>query len=211
MRPEDLSDGGIDEFGDRNPSSDPFARLFPPDAFPARIARPVIAFEEDQFPHPGSSRRNSAGGEQPRGAEEEPLCFAAGTQILLADGATKAIEKIEIGQLVLACPHDELQADPTPCRVMAGLPQSTGRRSHAVSIAVADYVGARQSSGQRRCIPFDVPSRGWVAAGDLRPGDVLKTDSGIRAKVRGVKDTGEAAGTVARGKQSTFILWLFLA
>ena len=41
------------------------------------------------------------------GGQFVPVCFAAGTQILLADGTTKPIERIERGEEVLAASHQD--------------------------------------------------------------------------------------------------------
>jgi hypothetical protein len=110
----------------------------------------------------------------------------------MADGTTKAIEKIEAGQLVLACLHDKPDADPTPCRVME-VYHNPPARLLSVTLESSDPVAGDSIIRATERHPFYIPSRGWVEARDLSVGDVFKTIDGSRVEVRAVEHNGQQA------------------
>jgi YD repeat-containing protein len=97
-------------------------------------------------------------------------CFVAGTQVLLADGTSRAIEQIEAGTMVLAVPEDAPEASPIACRVLEvyhNLPVPIWE------VHVQDGI-IRTTAGH----PFYVKQRGWVKVHELRAGDRLRTVEG---------------------------------
>ncbi|MEN1681765.1 MAG: polymorphic toxin-type HINT domain-containing protein [Planctomycetota bacterium] len=85
------------------------------------------------------------------------------------DGA-RAIEELKAGDLVLSRDeHDDGTAAPTPCRVEEVFVRE-GRLMH---LGVA---GGQVATTPEH--PFFVKDEGWVAAGDLQPGDRLATAAG---------------------------------
>ncbi|MEU4423781.1 polymorphic toxin-type HINT domain-containing protein [Actinoplanes sp. NPDC024001] len=103
--------------------------------------------------------------------------FAAGTPVLLADGSTKAIEKLEPGDTVKAT--DPASGRTEPQQVVASVAGSGDK--HLVDL---EFAGAGAGGGG----PPDVTAtaghkfysldRGWVAAAELRDGEKLRDDSG---------------------------------
>lgn len=103
-----------------------------------------------------------------------PECFPAGTQVTIADGSRKSIERIRVGQLVLS--FDEATNALVPGRV-----ERTFIRQDADSLVVVN--GALFATPNH---PF-YTQRGWVLAGLLRDADRLvglhDAKSGIAARV----------------------------
>jgi len=107
------------------------------------------------------------------GEESENLyqaCFAAGTLVLLADGTTKRIEDILPGELVLAAsdrdPEGRIEAKP-----VVEIYHNKPRRILELEV---DGQVIRTTENH----PIYARSRGWVKAGDLTPGDALRTNAG---------------------------------
>ncbi|MFD4658162.1 polymorphic toxin-type HINT domain-containing protein [Kitasatospora sp. NPDC058444] len=113
-----------------------------------------------------------------------PVCplnsFPAGTRVLMADGSTRAIETVRIGDDVLA-------TDPT-----TGL---TGPRRVADTIYTPDdrdftdvSLGAGQSLTSTDHHPFWAENRKqWTDAADLKPGDELRDPAGQPRRVEDVR------------------------
>jgi hypothetical protein len=112
----------------------------------------------------------------------------AGTAVLMADGSKKAIEKVGVGDLVLATgPGDGTIALPvtatitgTGDRELVRITVETGGADGPATIVATDNH------------PFWVPSAGgWVEAGHLLPGQWLQTSAGTWVQI----------GSVHRGVQ----------
>jgi hypothetical protein len=90
-------------------------------------------------------------------------CFAAGTPLLTPAGS-RPIERIEVGDDVLARPEDASAGDIRPRRVLQTFVREA--RIHELR------VGGRliETTAEH---PFFVPDRGWTPAGSLQPGDRL--------------------------------------
>ena len=104
-----------------------------------------------------------------------PVCFAAGTLVLMADGSSRPIERIKAGELVLAASEFDPEGPVKPCRVVEKF-QREPEQLLAVHLA----------GGAIRCTlkhPFYVRGKGWTGAGDLRAGDGLRTAPGDWAAV----------------------------
>jgi hypothetical protein len=114
---------------------------------------------------------------------EVPVCFPAGTAILLADGATKPIEQIVRGEKVRAVMHDDPEG-----------PISVGEVVEVYHHEPRNLVEVEVGGGLIRCTPkhpFYVRGRSWTAAAELRPGDSLRLDTGGWITVGSVVDKGE--------------------
>ncbi|WP_144127532.1 polymorphic toxin-type HINT domain-containing protein, partial [Catellatospora sichuanensis] len=112
--------------------------------------------------------------------------FAPDTPVLLADGSSRPIADVRIGDEVLATdPRSEV----TRPRPVTDTIVGTGRK-HLVEITVE---GAGDESGPSRITatanhPFWVPDlRQWVDAGNLRAGQLLRTGSGAWVQISAVR------------------------
>ena len=112
-----------------------------------------------------------------------PVCFAAGTPILLADGTIKLIEQIERGERVRGAFHD----DPEGAISEGGVVEVY---HHALRKLVQVEIGGDVIRVTPKH-PFYVRGRGWTAAAELRPGDPLRTPSGSLIAVSSVVDNGQ--------------------
>ncbi len=110
-------------------------------------------------------------------------CFPAGTRVLLADGTTRPIERIEPGDWVLAVRDDDPLAVPMAAAVERVFHNAPAR---LLSLHLGVEV-IRTSYGH----PFYTRDRGWVFAADLRPGDELRTPEGGWVAVTELFDNGE--------------------
>jgi Pretoxin HINT domain len=109
--------------------------------------------------------------------------FVAGTRVLLADGSTKSIEDVQLG--------DEVQAtDPTTGetgpRAVTDLIVGTGEKELVqvtldIDGAAGDKTDVVTATGGH---PFWVDDQGrWLPAKELKAGDDLRTATGTRAEV----------------------------
>ncbi|WP_144126983.1 polymorphic toxin-type HINT domain-containing protein, partial [Catellatospora sichuanensis] len=117
--------------------------------------------------------------------------FTPGTPVLLADGSTKAIEDVRVGDRVLAT---DPQTDVTQPRPVIDTLTGAGHK-RLVEITVADPGdGSQGSITATDNHPFWVPDlRQWVAAGELHAGQWLRTSSGTWAQVSAVEARTERA------------------
>ncbi|WP_306210198.1 polymorphic toxin-type HINT domain-containing protein [Actinoplanes sp. RD1] len=118
-----------------------------------------------------------------------PNSFAPGTAVLMADGTTKPIEQVKLGDKVLA-------TDPTTgrteARVVTALIIGSGTKQ-LVDLTIAadgDQGTITATSGH----PFWAPDLGkWVKAGELQAGSMLQTGAGTYVKVtQAAKRTAQA-------------------
>ncbi|MGA5759772.1 polymorphic toxin-type HINT domain-containing protein [Nonomuraea bangladeshensis] len=117
----------------------------------------------------------------------EPNSFIAGTRVLMANGGTKPIEDVKIGDKVVA-------ADPetgrTESRPVTALIEGKGVK-HLVKITVD--VGTAGSTAAADLVatdnhPFWVPElQRWVAAAQLQPGVWLRTSAGTHVQIARVQ------------------------
>ncbi|HEV7301788.1 MAG TPA: fibronectin type III domain-containing protein [Tepidisphaeraceae bacterium] len=99
--------------------------------------------------------------------EPVPVCFAAGTLVLMADGTHKPIEQIEVGEMVLAASDQDPEGPVTPCRVA-----ETYRRGPSPLWFVTVAGEVIRCTGEH---PFYVKGKGWTHAKDLTEGDEMRT------------------------------------
>lgn len=110
--------------------------------------------------------------------------FTPGTLVLLADGSSKPIEDIELGDEVLAA--DEQTGEKTDGRAVTGLITGEGDKT-LVTITVEESDDDPQEIVATDEHPFWVPSQQeWVDAIDLTAGDWLQTSAGTRVQVTAI-------------------------
>jgi len=110
-------------------------------------------------------------------------CFPAGTMVRVEDGSLKAVEFIEIGDMVLAASEHEPEGPVEPRPVLRVFRNQPARLT---SVHVGEQV-VRATINH----PFYVRGRGWVPAGDLRAGDQLRSHDGRWVEVTDNFDNGE--------------------
>jgi nitrous oxide reductase accessory protein NosL len=110
-------------------------------------------------------------------------CFPPGTKVLMADGSTKSIEKIEEGDEVLATDPTTTKK-PGPLKVVDLIRNHT---EHLVAITVRDSSGKTAHFQATREHPFWVKGMGWTLAKDLVQNDLLTDKNGQDVYVLDVK------------------------
>ncbi|MDQ0930927.1 HYD1 signature containing ADP-ribosyltransferase family protein [Streptomyces turgidiscabies] len=109
--------------------------------------------------------------------KSEPDChsFLPGTKVLLADGSTKPIEKVALGDKVTVT---DPKTGKTTVREVAGTIVTEDDKSFA-DLTVKGDSGKPEALITTTTHPFWVDSeKGWIEAGDLKPGMRLHTASG---------------------------------
>ncbi|MGW0703226.1 polymorphic toxin-type HINT domain-containing protein [Streptomyces sp. NPDC002867] len=109
-----------------------------------------------------------------------PHSFLPGTQVLLADGSTKPIEDVALGDKVTVT---DPETGETTVREVAGT-IVTEDDKHFVDLTITDETGTPEALISTTTHPFWAVSQSeWVEAGDLRPGMTLRTPEGDTVKV----------------------------
>ncbi len=125
---------------------------------------------------PGTNGRGSS-----KKAAGPCKCFLAGTDILMADGSTKDIEEVELGDKVQATDPKTGETGP---REVTRLITTTGDK-HFNKLSIATEDGAEELTATHEH-PFWSPSESaWITAGSLEPGMTLLTDDGDTVIVTG--------------------------
>lgn len=150
------------------------------------VAGGIFAYGWGGRPGPGSlSGGRSA--KPPVGCK----CFLAGTDVLMADGTTKDIEDIKIGDSVRAT--DPKTGDTKSRKVTRLIRTESDKYFNELSIATDDGIEQLTATHEH---PFWSPSEhGWIAAGDLRPGMALLTEGGDTVIVTGNRPFAKHART----------------
>jgi hypothetical protein len=108
--------------------------------------------------------------------------FLPGTKVLLADGSTKPIEDVETGDLVLAT--DPETGETVARTTVAAITTEYDKDFTVLTVATDD--------GPERLVatdthPFWVPEADdWIDAGDLLPGQWLRTSSGTYVQISAI-------------------------
>ncbi|MFE0276314.1 polymorphic toxin-type HINT domain-containing protein [Streptomyces sp. NPDC058992] len=109
--------------------------------------------------------------------------FPPGTKVKLADGSTKDIEDVTTEDKVLAT---DPEADETADKSVAAV-ITTEDDKEFTTLTVSTDDGAQPSTAEITSTdshPFWIPAlRKWVDAGDLKPGNLLRTSAGTYAQV----------------------------
>ncbi|MGP4010193.1 polymorphic toxin-type HINT domain-containing protein [Streptomyces sp. 4N124] len=114
--------------------------------------------------------------------KSEPEChsFLPGTKVLLADGSTKPIEKVKLGDKVVTT---DPKTGKATVREVAGTIVTEDDKSFS-DLTVKDSSGKAQALVATTTHPFWVESeRAWIKAGELEPGMTLHTPSGDTVEV----------------------------
>ncbi|MFJ2911718.1 RHS repeat-associated core domain-containing protein [Streptomyces sp. NPDC087228] len=122
--------------------------------------------------------------------------FAPGTRVLMADGTSKPIEKVRIGDEVVAT--DPETGETKPRKVTAEIKGHGLKNLVEVTIDIDGPQGDRTASVTATDgHPFWVPELGaWVGATDLEPGEQLRTSTGTQVEIEAVKRWTAASATV---------------
>ncbi|MEU4806906.1 polymorphic toxin-type HINT domain-containing protein [Actinosynnema sp. NPDC023587] len=107
--------------------------------------------------------------------------FVPGTRVLMADGSSKPIEQVKIGDRVLAWDQEtgKTEAKPVTATILGqGL-------KHLVELTIDTHDGARTVTATGNHPLWSPETKQWVDAADLKAGDRLLTDSGDVAAVAG--------------------------
>jgi RHS repeat-associated protein len=128
---------------------------------------------------------DAGGSKLAKAAEETGCSFTATTLVLMADGSTKPIGSIAVGD-----------------RVESGDPASTGTQAETVTVlhddldsdladlTVADAAGHAATIHTTQNHPFwDATTQEWTQAGQLPVGDQLRTATGETVRVEAVADS----------------------
>jgi len=92
-------------------------------------------------------------------------CFTADTPVLMADGTTKPIGQVAVGERVVS--HDPITGEDVEAEV-----EATHVHHDVPTLEVTTTAGTITTTSTH---PFYVQGRGWTPAADLRKGDRLKT------------------------------------
>ena len=109
-------------------------------------------------------------------------CFPAGTRVLMADGTARPIEDVEVGDRVAS-------ADPDTGRPVTATVTATFTHRDVDALRITTDRGELVATAAH---PLYAQGRGFVPAGDLRPGDVLRDADGPAARVIRVRPAGRA-------------------
>ncbi|MBE4736255.1 DddA-like double-stranded DNA deaminase toxin [Streptomyces caniscabiei] len=167
---------------------------------PAGAADPPPAGAADAPPTGGANppAADAPAPAAPKPPDAPPSCknsFVPGTKVLMADGSTKAIEDIELGDKVTA---SDVETDDTQSRTVTRTIKGEGKK-RLVTITVDTDGRSGDATSTITATdghPFWLPDLAqWVDAGDLRRGQWLSTGSGSWIQITAVS-TRTAVGPV---------------
>ncbi|MEV7232199.1 polymorphic toxin-type HINT domain-containing protein, partial [Polymorphospora sp. NPDC051019] len=105
--------------------------------------------------------------------------FAAGTAVVMADGTTKPIADVEVGDEVLATDPETGETSPRTVTV-----EHLNLDNELTDLTVADATGETHLIETTPNHPFWSTTRqAWIGAGDLQPGETLHTLDGTTATI----------------------------
>ncbi|MER7832173.1 polymorphic toxin-type HINT domain-containing protein [Streptomyces sp. NPDC095602] len=118
-------------------------------------------------------------------------CFLAGTDVLMADGTTKDIEDIQLGDEVAAA--DPVTGEAGARSVSALISTESDKHFNELTIVTSEGTEKLTATHEH---PFWSPSEGeWLEAGKLRTGMTLLTDSGQTVILAGNRSFTQQART----------------
>ncbi|WP_083840156.1 polymorphic toxin-type HINT domain-containing protein [Saccharomonospora xinjiangensis] len=118
--------------------------------------------------------------------------FVPGTKVVMADGSAKPIEEVELGDRVLATDPETGQT--VPRKVTATITGEGQKRLVEVTIDIDGEAGEQtETITATDGHPFWVADlEEWVPAGELQPGDWLRTGSGSWVQIQSTNTRTEA-------------------
>ncbi|WCN01634.1 polymorphic toxin-type HINT domain-containing protein [Streptomyces sp. M92] len=120
-------------------------------------------------------------------------CFLPGTRVLMADGTSAPIEKVHAGDMVRAT--DPVTGETGARRVAQQIVTPEGDK-HLSAISIRGPTGDVGRVTATDDHPFWSPSlRSWAVAGQLRPGDTLRTADGTEATVVATRSLDQRTNT----------------
>ncbi|MCM2578995.1 polymorphic toxin-type HINT domain-containing protein, partial [Streptomyces meridianus] len=122
--------------------------------------------------------------------------FVPGTRVLMADGSTKAIEDVDIGDKVLAT--DPETGETKVETVTAEIKGKGAKKLVKVTIDIDGDKGSKTASVTATDgHPFWVPELGeWIDATDLKTGQWLRTSAGTHVQITAIKRWTAQSATV---------------
>ncbi|MEW1724886.1 polymorphic toxin-type HINT domain-containing protein, partial [Streptomyces sp. NPDC093109] len=127
----------------------------------------------------GAKAGGATAGTKAAAAKPVQACFLAGTPVLLADGTTKNIEDIKVGDQVLATNPATGETSTQPVTEL--LPSEGDKELNKLTIATPDGNKNITATAEH---PFWAPKENaWINAADLKPGTTLHTPNGTTAKI----------------------------
>ncbi|MDQ0943493.1 polymorphic toxin-type HINT domain-containing protein [Streptomyces sp. V1I1] len=118
-------------------------------------------------------------------------CFLAGTGVKMADGSSKNIEDIKVGEKVLATDPETGETGPREVTQLI----VTEHDKHFNELTIETDVGLENLTATHEH-PFWSPSeRQWIEAGELKPGMTLLTDDGTTLTVQANRPFSKHART----------------
>ncbi len=129
----------------------------------------------------GSVLGGSAGGLSSVSGVARYGCFTADTGVLMADGTTKPISDVEVGDQVAAFNPETGQTEPRPVT-------DTFTHEHVPTIHITTTAGDITTTATH---PFYVETKGWKTAGELESGDQLRTPDGSLVDILSIQATGK--------------------
>ncbi|WP_328406112.1 polymorphic toxin-type HINT domain-containing protein [Streptomyces sp. NBC_00390] len=118
-------------------------------------------------------------------------CFLAGTAVLLADGSTKNIEDVEIGDKVLAT--DPKTGETSEHEVTATIVTDSDKHFTELTITTPD--GSEKLVATHEHPFWSVSESRWIEAGNLKPGVTLRTEQGRTVEVTATRQYQDDART----------------
>ncbi|MCM2580638.1 polymorphic toxin-type HINT domain-containing protein, partial [Streptomyces meridianus] len=122
--------------------------------------------------------------------------FVPGTRVLMADGSTKAIEDVDIGDKVVAT--DPETGETKVETVTAEIKGKGAKKLVKVTIDIDGDKGSKTASVTATDgHPFWVPELGeWIDATDLKTGEWLRTSAGTHVQITAIKRWTAQSATV---------------
>ncbi len=109
-------------------------------------------------------------------------CFTPDTPVVMADGTTKRIDQVEVGEQILA--HDPATGQDVPATV-----ERTFTHENVPTLKVTTTNGSVETTATH---PFYAEGRGYTPADQLHEGDTLHTPDGQTTQVVSIQATGRS-------------------
>ncbi|GAA3809868.1 hypothetical protein GCM10023083_50660 [Streptomyces phyllanthi] len=158
----------------------------------------AVAKKAEAKPRQTRAKEESSGGGGGSCSKEESNSFTPGTKVLMADGTTKPIEKVENGDKVLAT--DPETGETSVETVTAEIKGEGVKHLVKVTIAIGDAENGDERTAELTATdghPFWVPELGeWIDAEDLKAGQWLRTSAGTYVQITAIERWTATSATV---------------